>query len=105
MNQNTFARAHPTLVQCFCGIKVTTDYAATDSDVFSENTVKVKNCLGDEFGETGIRWYLNGPFDSTIAYQRGDIKTYQKDRAALKLMRLGYECQSIQLIDPNEIPE
>lgn len=100
----TICSAHPLLVRCYCGVKVSDEAEVLDGpyNPNAEKKLKVKDCLGDVFAETGIRWYLNGPFDPTIEYVEAEPIEYKADRAAQRLMRLGYKCEAIQLLDPED---
>lgn len=98
------ANPHPLLVRCTCGVKVSDEAEVLDGpyDPNAEKKLKVRDCLGDVFGESGIRWYLNGPFDPNINYVEAEPIEYKADRAAQRLMRFGYKCEAIQLIDPKD---
>ncbi|CAK4072055.1 unnamed protein product [Aphanomyces euteiches] len=97
------APTYPYLVECFCNTTVTSQVTVTTSDA-SQNTqltmLQLPSCLNDVFATTGIRWYLNGPFDPSITYwPTSDPVEYNGDRAAVRLIRLGYRCQKTPLAD------
>lgn len=96
-------KAHPLLVECICGVILTdiTEIVLGEADNFDQ-PVAVRNCLNDVFAKTGIRWYLNGPFDGSIEYVRGVGRDYASDRAAERLRRFGYRCTAYPLLDPDE---
>lgn len=97
--------SHPLLVECYCDVTledinvITLDDNNVEDD---EGVVKVPDCLGDVFAESGIRWVLNGPYNPNIAYSRLEGRVYTTERAAMRLTRFGYKCMGYQLLDPNE---
>ncbi|ETV99291.1 hypothetical protein H310_08024 [Aphanomyces invadans] len=94
---------YPYLVECFCNTTVTSQVTVITTDA-SQNTqaatVDIPSCIDDVFATTGIRWYLNGPFDPAITYWPTSTPVnYDGDRSAIRLIRLGYRCQKTALGD------
>ncbi|KDO23588.1 hypothetical protein SPRG_10783 [Saprolegnia parasitica CBS 223.65] len=86
------AAADPYLVECFCNTTVTSQVSVMTSAESSTTTavLTLPTCLGDVFGTTGIRWYVNGPFDAAVTYWPTKTVEYNGDRAAMRLIRLGW---------------
>ena len=99
----TVKSAHPLLVECYCGIKISDDAEVWEEyDPNAEKELKVKNCLGDVFGESGIRWYIDGPFDPNIKYEERKPVLYETGHAWSRLHLLGYVCHATRLFDPKQ---
>ncbi|EQC36590.1 hypothetical protein SDRG_06034 [Saprolegnia diclina VS20] len=100
------AAADPYLVECFCNTTVTSQVSVMTSATAESTTTAVlalPSCLNDVFGTTGIRWYVNGPFDAAVTYWPTKTVEYNGDRAAMRLIRLGYRCQKTQLVDASAL--
>ncbi|KAF0775965.1 hypothetical protein AaE_000336 [Aphanomyces astaci] len=94
---------YPYLVECFCNTTVTSQVTVITTDA-SQNTqsasIQLPSCIDDVFATTGIRWYMNGPFDPAITYwPTSSPVDYSGDRGAIRLIRLGYRCQKTPLGD------
>ncbi|KAJ0409165.1 hypothetical protein ATCC90586_010246 [Pythium insidiosum] len=100
------ASAHPILVECVCATTAASDVVLASPTPASKGQAAkfvLPSCLNDVFAETGIRWYVNGPYRGDVAYWRREPKPYATGRAAQRLMSLGYNCTATQLYDPNEL--
>nr|AIG56244.1 secreted protein [Achlya hypogyna] len=97
---------YPYLVECFCNTTVTSQVSVVttaSSEQTQSAVLALPSCINDVFATTGIRWYVNGPFDPSITYWPTTTVNYNGDRAAIRLIRLGYRCQKTQLVDSTKL--
>jgi hypothetical protein len=99
--------SHPKLIECVCNSTLATEASVQNSASLSNDKnqrtkLVIPGCINDVFAETGIRWYINGPFDGAVKYEKGKEEDYSEGRAAQRFISLGYRCWSIQLSNPLE---
>lgn len=98
-------RAHPSLITCVCGTALASGAVVKTSTAAAKGQAAVyvvPGCIGDVFGETGVRWYIDGPLRPETTYWRHEPVAYSSGRAAARLLSLGYTCSRTQLYDPTD---
>ena len=66
--------SHPILIECVCNSTLATDAIVSTTIKKSNQPAQLvlPDCIDDVFGETGVRWYLNGPLNGGITYWARD---------------------------------
>ncbi len=97
----------PYLVECFCSTTVKSQVTVSTTEDSQDSQIQLlvmPGCVEDVFATTGIRWYMNGPFDPSITYWPTTSEAnYTGDRAAMRLFQFGYICRKTQLGDASKL--